>query len=316
MPNFCSNCGKSVQNNWNFCPYCNKNLFQTGIPTPSQEINPYHVTSITPYPMNEQESQPLPYISGEAITPPKKRLSKNQIKAIIIVGVIIIAGIITGVSIYFGLNKVRTIHYYVNFGDNSKSYTITLPRSTYDYYTNRVHPTHSYYDYDLVVFAIESYCTPNDEVIIDLAQDIRSGCNNPNDDEEVVNALLSFSQGIIYENENGDKCQYPLETIFNRGDCEDLCVFFGSLVEAAGYQAILMCVEIYDYDTYEWIGHVITGVYLNFVPIHNPGNSSWYYDVSGYEYWICETTDQGWMVGELPVLDPSDLNIFSYADVD
>jgi hypothetical protein len=245
----------------------------------------------------------------------RRRLTPKTKKVIIILSVILTAGIISGLSIFFGLYQVRLINFYVNNGQTPTSYTCIIPRDIYISYSTRDHPSHSYSNYDTIISVIESYCTPEEPEIVKLANQIKSQCVDQANDEEVLNALLSFTQGIEYKSELLDVAAYPLETIFNRGDCEDLCIVYGSLVESIGYQAILMCVLIYDTQEYEWMGHVVVGVYLPFTPTAHSSYYSWYYDVGGEHYWICETTDQGWMIGELPVQNEADIQIMSYAFV-
>ena len=317
---YCVNCGSTLNSEWKVCPYCGYRIPLRYLPKPNikqnnLESNPYYFNSSNIDNYNSSMEYPSLQKPQETILSPKKRLSKTQKKAIIITCVIVLSGIITGLSIFFGLNQVRTINYYVNNGVSARYYTVIIPRGNYNFYTNEVHPSHSYSDYDLMVSTIETYCTPDDTDMINLAQYVHSQCVDQNDDEEVMNALLSFSQGIGYHSETGDRCQYPLETLFDQGDCEDLAVFFASLAEAIGYQAILLCVALYDYSEYEWVGHIIVGIYLAFTPDQHPDSTSWYYEVGGNKYWVCETTDQGWMVGQLPVSNPDDLVVLSYAEV-
>lgn len=310
--NFCSNCGASVQPEWRICPYCEFRLQTSAFSQLEPLKESGHVIKL----VSDKEITSQPSFPSSLELVEKKRLSKGQKKAILVILVIAISGTIAGISIYFGLNMVRTINYYVNNGLTSRSYTYTLPRAEYDSVSRLNHPSHSYYDIDLVVETLESYCTPNSDELQKIGAEVISKCIDQQDDEEIINALLSFTQGITYKSESEDRAQYPLETIFNKGDCEDLCIFFGSLVEVVGYNAILLCVEIWDHEEYEWLGHVMVGVYLSFIPSEHDGTSSWYYDIGGYEYWLCETTYQGWMVGELSVQDSSDINVLSYAFVD
>jgi hypothetical protein len=310
--NFCSNCGVAVQPEWKVCPYCEYRLQTSAFSQLKPLKESDHVVQLD----LDKEIISQPSFRSSFELEKKKRLSKGQKKAILIVLVIAISGTIAGISIYFGLNMVRTINYYVNNGLTSRSYTYTLPRAEYDSVSRWSHPSHSYYDADLVVQTLESYCTPNSDELQKIGTEVISRCIDQQDDEEIINALLSFTQGITYKSESEDRAQYPLETIFNKGDCEDLCIFFGSLVEAVDYNAILLCVEVWDSEEYEWVGHAMVGVYLSFTPSEHDGMYSWYYGVGGYNYWLCETTYQGWMVGELSVQDSSDLNILSYAFID
>ncbi|MFX1375194.1 MAG: hypothetical protein ACFFA0_05225 [Promethearchaeota archaeon] len=161
---------------------------------------------------------------------------------------------------------------------------------------------------------IESYCTPNDEKIIQVAQAVQSKCIDQFDSEEVINALLSFTQAIEYKAESVDLAKYPLETIFERGDCEDLSILFGSLVETLGYAAVILIIAYYDEFLGQWFGHACVGVYLSFTPTAHLGYPpSYSYEIDGLDYWICETTAQGYMIGHLPTSSPSYYVVEGYA---
>ena len=94
-----------------------------------------------------------------------------------------------------------------------------------------------------------------------------------------------------------------------------LSIFFGSLVESIGYEAIIIGVLVYDDKKDEWFGHACVGVHLDFVPSHHPSYPpSVHLNVTedDNQYWLCETTSQGWMVGQLPASDPSYFSIQAY----
>ena len=252
----------------------------------------------------------------ESTTPPlekesKSRITKKQKKAIIIGSIVVAAAILVPVisfSVYFYAFPRRTFQFYVNHGMVSRSLTVTTTRANLDYYVNADHPHHSYADSNYSASVIESYCTPNDQELVDIASQIRSKCLNPNDLEEVIDALLSFTQAIGYKSELNDLAKYPFETIFRRGDCEDLSVLFGSLAVAMGYSAVLILIDVYDEVDEEWGGHACIGITLSPCPA-----STWHFDISGSEYYICETTSQGWLIGELPTSIPDYFLMDGYA---
>lgn len=187
-------------------------------------------------------------------------------------------------------------------------------RDNLDYYKNKVHPSHFSFDANVSAAVIESYCTPNDGKIVQVAEAVRSKCVDSFDSEEIINALLSFTQAITYKYDTADLAKFPLETIFAKGDCEDLSVLFGSLVEALGFEAILFLIDLYDDVEEVWGGHACVGVYLSYTPTSHYGfPPSYYYDIDGQEYWICETTSQGYMIGHLPVSDPNYFLLTGYA---
>ena len=90
-----------------------------------------------------------------------------------------------------------------------------------------------------------------------------------------------------------DFAKYPWETIAEgNGDCEDKAILFGTLVEALGDSAAIFVVP----------GHVFVGVNLVLAPTHNSQQpTNWYVEISGNKYWTCETTVDGWYIGDLPL---------------
>ena len=296
MANFCSKCGKAVQPEWKVCPFCSFPLVHY-VKKIEEPVIPQHTLSQSTDLSEYKEFGSFP-IEKEV----KSRLTKKQKKAIIIGIVVLAASIVIPVvsfSVYRFSYPRKKVQFYVNHGTISRSLTITTTRATLNYYINADHPHHSYFDANYSASVIESYCTPNDEEIIEIALGIRSKCLDPNDNEEVINALLSFTQAIGYKSDVGDLAKYPLETIFRKGDCEDLSVLFGSLAEAINYSAVLILIDLYDETYDEWGGHACIGVYMSSIP-----TNEWHFDISGSEYYISETTAQGWLIGEMPTSDP------------
>ena len=241
-------------------------------------------------------------------------ITKKQKKGLFIGSIVVISAIFIpsiSVLVYDYLNPSKKVNFYVNNGLNSSSYTVSITRDTLTYFTSITHPTHSFWNDNAKASAIASYCTPLDRRILKIAQSIRSKCINQSNSEEVINALLSFTQAIGYKADIIDESKYPLETIFNQGDCEDLSILFGSLVVSLGYSAIIVYLSLYDEDEDVWLGHVSVGVYLNFTPTTRPQND--YFDIDNNEYWICETTSQGRLIGNLPTSNISYYSMEGYA---
>ena len=311
MTNFCTACGKPVQSEWKVCPYCSHPLYR--VPKDVKETLAEEESTFEFYqPPLPQESHEIKNLEQEKTK--RIKLTKKQKKGLIIGSIVVFAAIFIPVISFFVydyLNPHKQVNFYVNNGLNSRSYTVTTTRDALNYFTNLYHPTHSYWDANISAAAIESYCTTTDGRILQIAQAIRSKCIDQYDSEEVINALLSFTQAIGYKSDSTDLGKYPLETIFNQGDCEDLSILFGSLVGSLGYNATIMLLDIYDEDEDEWLGHACVGVYLSYTP--TVPASSWYYDIDSDEYWICETTSQGWLIGNLPVSDPAYFLINGYA---
>ncbi|MFX0023502.1 MAG: zinc-ribbon domain-containing protein [Candidatus Hermodarchaeota archaeon] len=299
MANFCTNCGNPVKPNWEFCPSCSNKLYLTPKLVETPVIEPYQSVTF--------QSENLEILG--TVKKREARLTKKQKKSLIIGIIVIAASVITPIATIFMIQYFypqNTVNFYVNHGNTPTSYIVSTSRDILNFFEDEPHPSHSHWDPDYVASVIASYCTPNYSKIIQVSEAIQAKCLDQNDSEEVVNALLSFTQAIGYRTEIIDRTKYPMETLFSQGDCEDLSVLFGSLVVSLGYEAILAVINYYDTVEDRWFGHACIGVYLNFTPTHHLGYPpSHSFTVNSKEYWICETTSQGWMVGHLPTLDPS-----------
>ncbi|GAF98968.1 unnamed protein product, partial [marine sediment metagenome] len=81
-----------------------------------------------------------------------------------------------------------------------------------------------------------------------------------------------------------------------QGDCEDSSVLFASLLDALGYDVVLLL--------YYWkvdgkkLGHMAVGVHLD------GDHGSFIRDETGKKYFYCETTTISYVVGKLPPKPP------------
>ncbi len=310
MANFCTNCGNPIKPNWEYCPSCSNQIYLT----PKIVENPDLVT----YQSANFQTEKLETLRTEKEG--KLKLTEKQKKVLIIGIIVITASIITPIASILAFQYFypqKNIQFYVEHGNTLTSYTISTSREILNLFQDEPHPSHSHWDPDYVASVIASYCTPNYSKINQISETIQSKCLDQNDPEEVVNALLSFTQAIGYRAEIIDLTKYPMETLFNQGDCEDLSVLFGSLVVSLGFEAILAVINYYDTVEEQWFGHACIGVYLNFTPTHHLGYPpSHSFTINTKEYWICETTSQGWMVGHLPTSNPSHYVMEAYEFID
>jgi len=154
------------------------------------------------------------------------------------------------------------------------------------------------------------YDTVQDKYIDKICDYIRSMTEGKNE-QYVANVILAFTQAIEYKSDEDvhgedEYWQFPLETLFlSSGDCEDSSILFCAIAERMGYET--------SYFLYS--GHMSAGVALeNFSAptrtsesIHS-GSYGWYLetgtDASGEKvekaFYCCETTNSGWLVGEIP----------------
>ena len=107
--------------------------------------------------------------------------------------------------------------------------------------------------------------------------------------EGTINLVLSFVQSLDYAFDEGTAGQdeywrYPVETLYEgAGDCEDMSFLFASVIEAMGYDVIILLFE----------DHMAVGVAC-------AGASGTYYNLDGSRYFYCEMTASGWELGRAP----------------
>ncbi len=134
------------------------------------------------------------------------------------------------------------------------------------------------------------YFTTTDQVVMDVASKLRNIATIKDySDIQTANMVLSFVQDIRYSQDNASEgsdeyWRFPVETLYDEtGDCEDLSILYASIMEAMGYDAILLILP----------GHAAVGLSCD-------GVYGAYYDWDGKRYYYCETTGQYWEVGDIP----------------
>jgi predicted transglutaminase-like cysteine proteinase len=147
--------------------------------------------------------------------------------------------------------------------------------------------------------AMAQFVTPDDPVVEEVAARLAGMSQNRSFDEvHTLNFMLAFVQGVGYSYDNAsvgqeDYWRYSVETLWDHtGDCEDLSILYASIVEASGHDAVLLL--------FVDAGHMAAGVDC-------PGVSGTCFDYQSVNYFYCETTAQGWEVGEEPPLIQGDL---------
>jgi len=177
-------------------------------------------------------------------------------------------------------------HYEWQFQGRSWSWDMMIPASEYYYYKNQVRT----YDY-------ASYMTENDEYIESLALELKDCADNEGwSSFELVSFTLAFVQSLEYTSDSvttgyDEYPRYPIETLVDEGgDCEDTSVLFATLIQAdpIDIDAVLLILPA---DSPE---HMAAGV------AGGSGTQGAYYEYDGRNYYYCETTGEGWMVGDIP----------------
>jgi len=178
--------------------------------------------------------------------------------------------------------------FYWSFNWRSWSLHINIPRYLYSHYK------HS--DVDRSPFLYETskmkaFVTSDDSTVAEIAGELKSLANNNGFDYyETVDFALSFVQSLEYTYDNvsvgpNDYWRFSVETLVDEtGDCEDTSILFASIMEAMGYDAVLVRLP----------GHLAVGV------LGHEGYSGTYYIYDGYRYYYCETTGTGWTMGRIP----------------
>jgi hypothetical protein len=169
------------------------------------------------------------------------------------------------------------------FDGRETVFRLSVPEALYEYYRRR-YRTGVYGSY-----VSDSY---DDEYVQSLADEFRAyGERNDLSEREVVDHAMVFVQNLRYATDEvgtgfDEYPKYPVETLVDRGgDCEDTSVLLASLLEALGYDIVLLA--LYD------ANHMALGVAGDDLP-------GAYYEFDGRRYYYVETTAPGWRVGEVP----------------
>jgi len=165
---------------------------------------------------------------------------------------------------------------------------VKIAGADYKYYRNYAIERHlSSYDQSLTLSA--KFVTSQDPTVAWVANEIRSLTAGMSKTERATVAL-AFVQSIAYKSDSvsegeRDYFRFPVETLYDHcGDCEDSSFLLAALLEAMGYDAVVLF----------FIGHAAVGV-----DVDDPYGSSRFYK-NGVPYYLCETTSPGWRIGERP----------------
>jgi hypothetical protein len=165
------------------------------------------------------------------------------------------------------------------------SISLSLNEGTYDYYKSKDH-TCCYDDEDYL-----KYSTPNAEYVVEIAQSLENTAieNGYTSQFEKAEFILAFVGAIPYVldlDDDYDHPKYPIETLWeNGGDCEDSSALYSSLMEALGYQTIMVMADVKADSSDSWVAHVLIG-------IHIPNHSGDSFSLNGdsKSYYFAETT--------------------------
>ena len=277
-PKFCPNCGNNIGPNDQFCSRCGTS-FHSQAPPPS--------------------AAPLP----PPLPPPRKKSHGGLIAAVVVILVVVMLFALdipqqileeSGTDIPGITDENYTAgtgNYTFTWDFDGDSYTLKFSM------TNRQY--HLYADDGLIrhMTSMNDYSrgldfiTANDSVIKNIAAQLKiMGKDAGLDRVDMGQMVLNFVQTMPYQYDNityeiQDYWVYPLETLYQgKGDCEDKSFLYASIMIAMGYDCALLFFE----------DHVAVGLGLASVP------GGQYYNDTGIHYYYCETTSQGWTIGDIP----------------
>jgi hypothetical protein len=171
-----------------------------------------------------------------------------------------------------------------SYDGNSIEMTLPIPKDIYDYYSKMERAPIE--DYSIYV----THPDDDAELVYPLAAELkRLAVQKAYDSEETVNFAASFVQNLKYRLEDEEYPNYPVETLFDKGgDCEDTAILTAALLQAMGYDTVLI-----RFSPVTGAGHMAVGVAVAGVS----GGYSYPYD--GKNYYYLETTSTSWGVGDL-----------------
>jgi len=164
--------------------------------------------------------------------------------------------------------------------------TMQISESLYLYYSKMERAPVE--DYSIYV----THPKDDDQLIDPLAAELKKlAVEQRFDAEETVNFAASFVQNLKYETEAEEYPNYPVETLVAKGgDCEDTAILTAALLQAMGYDAVLIR---FSTATEGGAGHMAVGVAVTGV------SGGYSYPYGGKTYYYLETTAP-WPLGEIP----------------
>ncbi len=184
------------------------------------------------------------------------------------------------------------IHHEWSYGGSRWEYGTEIPKVDYGYFSTKPRTS----DYS------EYVDNPADDNWMNRLGSLLENCaeNKGWSEFKTVSFVLAFVQSWPYTSDDvtteyDEYPRYPVETIVDGGgDCEDTSILFASIVRGMGYGTVLLKLEEDD--------HMAVGVLIsqNIVNDWNQNYDLTYYTSDDKIYAYCETTGEGWELGEKP----------------
>lgn len=174
-----------------------------------------------------------------------------------------------------------------SYGGYDYSWNLSIPKALYDNYE-------SVSLYSRIKGGIGGYgflTTTEDPYIGNMATQLnKSASEKGYGSFETVSFVLCFVQSLRYTSDDvttgyDEYPRFPVETLVDDGgDCEDTSILFATLVILLGYGTVYLNPE----------GHVAVGV------LGEEGILGYYFQYDERRYYYCETTGDGWGIGDIP----------------
>jgi hypothetical protein len=169
-----------------------------------------------------------------------------------------------------------------NYDGQVWTLSLHIPEYLYEYYTNKTRVPSEEYS----VYVTHPY---DDEYISTIVSEfVEIKAQEGYDEIYTINLITGFVQSLPYASDNvttsfDEYPRYPVETLVDGGgDCEDTSILTAALLEAYGYDVVLVSLP----------EHMAIGV--------NVDASGVYYLHEDVKYFYLETTGEGWGLGALP----------------
>ena len=208
---------------------------------------------------------------------------------------------------------------------NNRQFTWVYDELSWFYETALSYPTYTTFrDLDHSVNYIEDYArfsTPNEQYVIDLATDLENMAiqNGYTTELDIAEFIYAFVGAIDYQYDieamgQNEYPKYPIEMLWHQsGDCEDSAALYISLVEAIGFDAMLMIGLVKPNSEEDWGGHAWAVIYIS-----GHSGDGWYGmgSKSSQPYYFVETTDYLDGVSEIGINPWYDVSDWSMYDVE
>ena len=188
--------------------------------------------------------------------------------------------------------KAQDNYYHQHFEWSYKGYdwtwSLDIPKTLYEAYKNV--PVSTRLEYQASGYGFLT--TTNDAYLQMVAEKLQEASSQEGfESYDEVSFVLAFIQSLPYTSDSvtsghDEYPRFPLETLVdNGGDCEDTAILFATLTIIMGYGTVYINPP----------EHYAVGI------LGEEGLPGYYFTYEDRRYYYCETTGDGWAIGDLPI---------------